>query len=389
MLRYLKLLSLVVVFALSACGGAGGVKRSNVKPVALTPELSAKIKTLDYVKYAEGFSLKEFEGVTLVDITDPASANSMVYRYALVPRNDQSQIIIPEGYLPIKVPLSRVICMTTLQLSPFIKLDLSDRIVGVTSTRFLQNEKLNARLKDGSLSRIGIEGEFDTEVILSIAPELIFISPYKRGGYDTVKSLDIPMLAYLGYKELSPLGQAEWIKLAGLLLGEQERAESAFSQIESRYNRLAELVRDIEDRPTILSGELHSGNWYVVGGRSALAQQFRDAGAEYFMKNDNESGGFYVDYETVYSQGHDADFWRIVNSFEGEYTYAHLLAADSRYRDFKPFESRSVIYCNLRNTPFYENTPMEPEVILADLIKIFHPDLLPDHTPRYYYKLKN
>lgn len=106
------------------------------------------------------------------------------------------------------------------------------------------------------------------------------------------------------------------------------------------------------------------------------------------MQNDSESGGFYVDYETVYSQGHNADFWRIVNSFDGDYSYKNLEAADSRYRDFRAYKNRNVIYCNLRNVPFYENTPMEPEVILADLIKIFHPELLPDHKSVYYYKLQ-
>ncbi|MFI3283163.1 MAG: ABC transporter substrate-binding protein, partial [Rikenellaceae bacterium] len=264
----------------------------------------------------------------------------------------------------------------------------SDKIVGVTSTRFLHNKELNDRFKDGSLSRIGIEGEFDTEVVLSLAPELILISPYKRGGYDSVKDLSIPMLAYLGYKELSALGQAEWIKLIGLLIGCEDQAVDTFTQIENRYTQLLNLVENVDIRPTVLSGELHSGNWYVVGGQSALAQQFRDAGADYFMKNDNESGGFYVDYESVYAQGHDADFWRIVNSFNGDYSYETLLAADKRYVDFKAYQKRNVIYCNLRKTAFYENTPMEPEVVLADLIKIFHPDMLPEHQPQYYKKLQ-
>ncbi len=381
----------VILTALSffySCDNDKNNKQSNIKKVTLSEEQKSEIETVDYVKYAEGFSLKEFNGVKLIDISDPSSTSKTVYRYALIPRDSKEQIIIPEEYQPIQVPVNRVICMTTLQLSPFIKLDMSDKIVGVTSTRFLHNKQLNARFEDGTLSRIGIEGDFDTEVVLSLSPELIFVSPYKRGGYDSVKGLNIPMLTYLGYKELSALGQAEWIKLVGLLLGEEDLAIDRFNQIESRYTQLLELVQDVESRPTVLSGEMHSGNWYIVGGKSALAQQFRDAGADYFMQNDSESGGFYVDYETVYSQGHNADFWRIVNSFDGDYSYKNLEATDSRYRDFRAYKNRNVIYCNLRNVPFYENTPMEPEVILADLIKIFHPELLPDHKSVYYYKLQ-
>ncbi|MFR9524112.1 MAG: ABC transporter substrate-binding protein [Rikenellaceae bacterium] len=388
MLNYVRIFCLCYIFLLSSCADGGSSKVSGVKQVALSDKELSEIAQVEMVKYAEGFKVKDFNGVKLVEITDPTTANSAIYRYALVPRNREEEVVIPQGYEPLEVPLSRVICMTTLQLSPFIKLGDSDKIVGVTSTRFLHNEQLGERLKSGSLSRIGIEGEFDTEVVLSIDPELILISPFKRGGYDSVKNLGVPMLAYLGYKELSALGQAEWIKLVGLLLGTEEKANSTFAAIEERYTQLVDLVKDVEDRPTVLSGELHSGNWYVVGGKSPLAQQFRDAGADYFMQNNNESGGFYVDYESVYAQGHDADFWRILNNFEGEYNYDKLLASDSRYLDFKAFEERNVIYCNLRTTPFYENTPMEPEVILADLIKIFHPDRLQDHQPKYYYKLQ-
>lgn len=49
---------------------------------------------------------------------------------------------------------------------------------------------------------------------------------------------------------------------------------------------------------------------------------------------------------------------------------------------------RKVVCCNLRQKPFYEKAPVEPEVVLADLIKAFHPELLPDHQPVYYELLK-
>ena len=278
--------------------------------------------------------------------------------------------------------------MTTLQISNFIKLNVTDRIVGMTSTRFLFNEQLKKQLKDNATSRIGIEGEFDTELILALNPDMILVSPFKRGGYETIRHLNIPLISFLGYKESSPLGQAEWIKFTAMLLDIEEQANEQFEAIEKRYLELLALTEPLEDKPTVMSGELHSGNWYVVGGDSYLAQLFRDAGASYFMKNDNESGGFYVDFETVYSQGANTDYWRMVNSHDGTFTYDALKRSDARYADFKAFKEKKLIYCNLREKPFYENTPVEPEVVLADLIKIFHPTLLPEHTPVYYDLLK-
>ncbi len=344
---------------------------------------SDNTQSLEGIKYAKGFNVQVKDGYKLVEVKDPSASTDMLYKYAFV--NTDSVINnIPAGYTIIKTPVEKVICMTTLQLSGFIKLDAIDKIVGITSTRFIKNSKVNDALESGMIHKIGIEGEFDSEVIYSIDPDVILISPFKRGGYDALENMDIPMICYLGYKEASPLGQAEWIKFVGMLTGMEDEAVEIFNEIEHEYNKLKEITTDVSYRPKILSGELHSGNWYVVGGNSYLAQIFRDAGGEYFMVNDNESGGYYLDYETVYAQGHDCDFWRIANSHKGAYSYDILKSADSRYQDFKPYRDKKVIYCNIRDKPFYENTPMEPHVVLADLINVFHPGLLDNHQAVYY-----
>ena len=85
-----------------------------------------------------------------------------------------------------------------------------------------------------------------------------------------------------------------------------------------------------------------------------------------------------------YTAAANADYWRILNSFESTFTYDALRDEDERYTDFRAWKSHGVIYCNLRETPFYEATPMQPDVVLADLIKVFHPELVADHRPVYY-----
>ena len=237
---------------------------------------------------------------------------------------------------------------------------------------------------------IGIEGNFDNEVIMSMNPDLILVSPFKRGGYETLKDVGIPLIPHLGYKETTPLGQAEWIKFVGLLLGIEKDGNERFATIEKRYNELKELTADgkVKKRPIVFSGELRGGNWYAVGGKSFLAQLFKDAGADYFLKDDERSGGVTLDFETVYNQADDADYWRIVNSFPGTFSYEALKEQDPRYEDFRAFREKGIIYCNMKNTPFYESMPTEPEIVLADLLHIFHPDLLPDHESVYYSRLK-
>ncbi|MCD8270215.1 MAG: ABC transporter substrate-binding protein [Parabacteroides sp.] len=384
--KYLAGCCLVMLLAASCASKGNRQEKEDASPQKV---VAAHNNARIVPAYTQGFELDYKDGYVLMDIKDPQNEESTHFQYALVPRGTHP-VGIPGSYTVIETPVRSVICMTSLQLSNFIKLGVEDKVVGITSTRHLFNPTVNRQLKEGKTAKIGIEGNFDNEVIMSINPDLILISPFKRGGYETMKDVGIPLIPHLGYKETTPLGQAEWIKFVGLLLGMEQEANEKFAAIENRYNELKELTAEgkLKKRPVVLSGEIHGGNWYAVGGKSFLAQIFKDAGADYFLKDDNRSGGVTLDFETVYNQGDEADYWRIVNSYPGTYSYDALKEQDPRYADFRAFKEKGVIYCNMREKPFYESMPTEPEVLLADLLHIFHPNLLPDHTPVYYDLLK-
>lgn len=372
-----------VVLALLTCSCGGGHSKGVSNENGDMTEDSISMVTL---KYARGFNVKYLDDMVLLDINDPENREAEQFHFALTDKDFTGNV--PEGYNRLNVPVETVICMTSLQLSNFLKLDIPEKVVGITSTRHLHNEKMNRQLKEGKTHKIGIEGNFDNEVIMALNPDVIFISPFKRGGYDAIRNVDIPMIPHLGYKELTPLGQAEWIKVVGLLTGNTVKANEEFTAIEQRYNALKSMVDTVSHRPTVFSGEMRGGNWYAVGGKSFLAQLFRDAGGDYFLRDNQESGGVTLDYETVYTNAANADYWRIVNSFDGEFSYDVLKEQDNRYTDFDAWKKQGVIYCNMKEVPFYEKMPVEPEVVLADFIHVFHPDILPEHTPGYYHLLK-
>ena len=371
-------LSLAVAMLFASCGGG----RTKVADRG-----TAAVDTLGLMpRHATGFEMEAREGYTLLSLHDPQEAEGEVWSFALVPRGTTPAL--PAGLQRIDVPVRSVVCMTSLQLSNFIALGRTDAVVGITSTRHLQNPEIQARIEGGLARRIGIEGNFDPEVIMGINPDLIIISPYKRGGYDVLREVGIPLLPHFGYQETTPLGQAEWIKCMGELLGVRAEADSLFAGIEGRYEELRALTAGVAARPSVLSGELRAGNWYAVGGESYLARLFRDAGADYFMAGDTRAGGVILDFESVYAGASEAQYWRILNSFDGEFSYDVLRGEDTRYADFRAWKDRAVVYCNMREVPFYESTPVEPDVVLADFIKVFHPDLVPQHEPVYYKLLK-
>ena len=352
--------------------------RSNQSTVDSSEETSSDSQTEITVKYATGFSVRDTAGVRLVDVGDK-------YHFALT----KTDIAVPEGYTKIQVPIERTICMTALQLSNFTILDAHDVVKGLTGTKNLFNKDILARVKDGRIVKIGMEGNFDNELVLAANPQIIFISPSKRGGYDAIKETGITLVPHLGYQELNPLGQAEWIKFVGMFIGKEKEANEVFAGIEKRYNDLKIKVHSSKlAAPSVFSGEMHYGNWHAVGGKNYLAQIFRDAGARYVI-NDEETAGEDLEFEKMYSLAANADYWRILNSFPGDFSYEALKASEPRNELFKAYKEKKVIYCNMKQTPYYEISPVQPDVLLKDFVAIFHPELVEaDYKPTFYYLLK-
>ena len=378
--KEVRKLTLIAVAAVLLCA-CSGKKTSSQESDGLAPEDSV---TEIAVKYATGFSVRDSADIRLVDV----GKND---HFALV-HSDRASV--PDGYTKVRVPIKNTICMTSLQLSNFTILDAHDVVKGLTGTKNLFNKDILARVKDGRIVKIGMEGNFDTEMVLAANPDVIFISPFKRGGYEPIKETGITLVPHLGYKELDPLGQAEWIKFVGMFIGKEREANEAFAGIEKRYNDLKARVDSLTQSspsthlPTVFSGEMHSGSWHAVGGKNYLAQIFRDAGARYVI-DDEETAGENLEFEKMYALAAEADYWRILNSFPDKFSYEALKASEPRNELFKAFKEHKVIYCNMKQQAYYEISPVQPDVLLKDFVAIFHPELVePNYQPTYYSLLR-
>ena len=236
--------------------------------------------------------------------------------------------------------------------------------------------------------KIGKEGNFDEELVIAANPTAILVSLSKRGGFDKLEEVKIPLIPYMGYQETTPLAQAEWIKFVGLLTGKTAEANRLFAEIEKDYAETKALVSADANRPEVLYGKMHGDNWYAMGGESFIAQIIKDAGAHYFMEGDERTGGVNLDFETVYAQAEKGDFWVIQNKGKESQTYGNMKDENSRYADFRAWKEHKVLCCDISETPVNELSSMEPDFVLKDFIKAFHPDLLKDYTPKYYKVIK-
>jgi len=368
------------LFFLFSCGNksagdsfhnADELYASHDSVLAHTAEYSDSI----VIRYARGLKVNYLEDGIHVVISNPDPSSSEM---------EEEEIVITR-------PLHRFVCTTALQLGNFEVLGLEADIVGMNSLRNLFSPAMKRQLQEGTTARIGKEGNFDVETILALQPDYIFVSASKHGGFEALRACGIPLITHHGYKETDPLGQAEWIKLVGLLTGETRRANAVFADIERHYLTLKDEVAHLtvhqmasDSTVTVASGRQVRDGWYAVGPRSYMAQIFRDAGARYVMGEGDDSGGRTLDFEAAYARAVHADFWQIDGSFEGEYTLATLAAEDPRYATLDAYRNHRVLFCNLAHTPYRELAGVQPHLVLADFVKAFHPQLLPHYTPRFY-----
>jgi len=84
-----------------------------------------------------------------------------------------------------------------------------------------------------------------------------------------------------------------------------------------------------------------------------------------------------------------ADYW-----FGAPYaSLKELRESDARYTVFAAYKNRQVYNFNKRRTPsggndFWESAIARPDLLLADVIKIIHPELLPEHGLVYIERLE-
>ncbi len=157
-----------------------------------------------------------------------------------------------------------------------------------------------------------------------------------------------------------------------------------------KYLRMADKAKNIKVKPTVLNNAPYQGVWWIAGGSSYAARLIEDAGGDYMWSDNEQSGSLMLDFEAVFEKAADVDFWINPGIWR---SLDEARAEDERYAEFKAFQKGSVYNNNRRMnehgfSDYWESGVANPDVVLADLITIFHPDFLPGHELVYYKKLK-
>ncbi len=334
------------------------------------------------VKYAVGFDYYQKEDVTKLVIYIPGKNKDVLSTYYLV--NEDKELVQDPSHDIVYLPVDSFAVFSATQLNAFFVLNELDKVVAISESDFIQNKKVRSLYESGKITNLASNGNFFLEKALEVNPEIVFYSPWNLAQRHPLAETHLRLIPFFDFMETNPLGRAEWLKFTALFTNSERQADSIFNEIEKRYTEYSSLTDSLVYKPTVFSDKYYSGQWFIPGGKSYIAQLLSDAGADYLWKSNSNTASVNLDFEVVYQKAHKADFWRIIGHYDNDFSYETLLAENDLYANFEAFKERRVVFCDSRKTTYFETGTLEPHIVLADLIFAFHPELLPDHKPVYY-----
>ena len=324
----------------------------------------------------------------VVVIRNPWKPGAELHRYVLVARElgDVDADELPRGTL-VRTPLSKAAIFSSVHLSLLQDLDALGSVLGVCDLEYVQNSAVHAGVAEGVIRDMGSGMNPNVELIVAGGTDGLLVSPFENAGYGALEQTGIPLIECADYMEVSPLARAEWMRLYGRLFGRAAEADSMFLRVEEEYLRLKQMAATVAVRPTVMCDMLQGAAWYVPGGRSTMGQVYQDAGADYLFQDRAEAGSLALGQEEVLSCAVDADVWFLKYGQSQDYTYAGLRKENPLYAEFAPYKRHRIYGCNTLRVPFYDVEPFHPDLLLADIISILHPQLLPDHDAVFFTPL--
>ena len=344
-------------------------------------------------QYAQGFSVDYHNHYKVVTVRNPWRAATQTFQYVLVQCGTPTPAGYPDAQV-IQVPVERVVALSTTHLPHLDALDAVDQLVGVSRFHQVNTPSIRRKIDRKELVAVDSGQNLNIEALLDSEPDLVLTfgtGDPQRDTYPKLLELGIPVGIVAEYMEATPLGQSEWLKFTALFLNREAQAEQVFTEIAQEYQALVELAQAATDRPQVFTGFSLDGTWYVPAGQSFVSQFIQDAGADYLWAAEPGAGSVPFAFETVFDQAQNADFW--INVGNDWHTHQDAIAADPRYGNFKAFDREQIFNNNAKlnatgGNDYWESGVLNPQVILADLIYIFHPELLPNHELVYYQKLE-
>lgn len=319
---------------------------------------------------ARDITVSYHKSYKVVTLKHPSNTATKPVQYVLV------QCGAPDPHLDgelakaqrITIPTTKVALGSTTLPMKFQMLGKLDSVAGMVNVDRVGNPDTRQALKDHKVASFAA-GDNATEI-------------------DKIKEIGIPVVAEPNFLESTPLGRAEWIKYDSLFVNAEKTANQKYDEIAEKYHATAKRTAKVKTRPTVLHGSQYKGVWYIKPNENYAIQFLRDAGGEYVFKDLHGVASRKLDTEAVIKQAHDADFW--IDGPEKS-SIPQILKADPRLKSLKALDNGNVWDATLRADPkhgndYWQTGVVRPDLVLANLTAILHPELDRDHQFHFYRK---
>ncbi|GFH88695.1 ABC transporter substrate-binding protein [Bacteroides acidifaciens] len=375
-----KNLSLLLLLALTLAG-------CNNKSSKLT-DFNRSVYTPEY---ASGFDIKgaDSKQSVLLTVTNPWQGADGIAVQLFIARDGETA---PEGFdgQVLEGDADRIVAMSSTHIAMLDAVGEVGRVVGVSGIDYISNPDVQARRE--SIGDVGYEGNVNYELLLSLDPDLVLLYGVNgaSGMEPKLRELGIPFMYVGDYLEESPLGKAEWMVALSEVVGCRSEGEKVFAEIPVRYNALKQRVAENAlDAPSVMLNMPYGDSWFMPSAGSYAVRLIEDAGGDYIYKKNTGNASTPVDMEEAYLLASAADLWLNVGMAS---TLGEVKAACPKFADTRCFRNGYVYNNNARTNAaggndYFESGVVHPELVLRDLIKIFHPELVEEDFV-YYKRLK-
>jgi iron complex transport system substrate-binding protein len=296
------------------------------------------------------------------------------------------------GAQVVTVPIASFFAFSTTNLSLLVDLGRLDVLTGLAQFDPIASPKVKARIRTGKVvefARVGLV--MDVERIVTARPALLMAGGSSSATLSVIRNAGVPVVANNEWLESTALGRAEWLKYMALFLNEERKAQMLYGGMKDRYRAVSKRVAAIPEaeRPLVMAGQSTRGVFTIAGGRSYVASMIRDAGGRYAWADNTAAGIASVDLEAQIQRAANADVW--INGL-GWKSLAAMREDEPRYVEFKAYRQGQVWTYERPVTPgggndYWTRSVTHPDLVLSDLVKIFHPQLASDHAFQWYSKL--
>ena len=371
-------ITLIATVALTSCRGGSGDGAVEFTDTIYSPS------------YARGFVITGPPGSesTLLTVYNPWQGADSISRSLLILAEGED---VPAGFKGqvLKGPASRIVVMSSTHIAMLDAVGKVGSVVGASGLNWVSNPAVVA--KGDSIAEVGYEGNVDYESIVATRPDVVLL--FATTGASTMEAklteLGIPYI-YIGeYLEESPLGKAEWLVAIGEIAGVRGGAVQAFNEIPRRYHAVKQLVEDAaEAEPKVMINTPYAGSWFMASTDSYVARLIDDAGGDYVYRRNTSGSSLPIDIEEAYLLCSEADIW--INA--GSASSLQQMRTDyPHFADTPPMRKGEIYNTigrinNRGGNDYWETGVVQPDVVLADLVRIFHPSLLPQPDSLVYYR---